>query len=233
VSDWIERFRADGFDGIELWENHVVIADASEQERLASAGLPVAVFNTYARFDDTPEAARERETAAQWVERLGARGVKFNVGPDPGLRDAYLFNAADWRFRLPGGTRLLCECHGGTVLETLKAAAAAFAGWNDRRFQAIFHPFASTPGQVQTWLRTLGPGVLTHAHVQMRDAEGPFLRLESRSAFAKEILAALRDEGYAGSFTLEFAEGTRTPDENPEGLYASALRDLRFLRENL
>ena len=41
VSDWLARFQADGFDGIELWEFHYLRADAAEQERLAAAA-PIA-----------------------------------------------------------------------------------------------------------------------------------------------------------------------------------------------
>ena len=51
VSDFLPRLRNDGFDGIELWENHFLLADAQEQRRLADSGIPL-IFNTYTRFDE-------------------------------------------------------------------------------------------------------------------------------------------------------------------------------------
>ena len=47
VSDWLSRFKADGFDGVELWEFHFARADEREQERLVAEAAPVAVYNSY------------------------------------------------------------------------------------------------------------------------------------------------------------------------------------------
>ena len=40
----------------------------------------------------------------------------------------------------------------------------------------------------------------------------------------------MRDEGFEGSFTLEFTKGTGEPDESIEGLWQAALADLHSLQ---
>ena len=78
-----------------------------------------------------------------------------------------------------------------------------------------------------------GPGVRQsgHTHVQLSGRDGQRARLESNSSHVKESIHVMREEGFQGSFTLEFTEGTRAPDENIDGLWQAALSDLRFLRE--
>ena len=79
------------------------------------------------------------------------------------------------------------------------------------------------------WFRHFGAAV-THSHVALRD-EQRSVRLRSDPAHVREVLAVMRGEGYAGSFTLEFTEGTGSPDESIDGLWQAALDDLSFLRE--
>jgi len=228
VGDWLERFAAAGFDGMELWEYHATLADETERAALDASPIPVAVFNTYCGFED--EAAGDRARAVEMVRRFGAGGVKFNVGKEPGRRGEYLRNLCRWADAMPAGCRLLCECHGGTILEQPAAAAAFFEEAGLEQLQAIVHCFADTAKLVE-WLDCLGPAV-THAHVALR-RDGRFARLRAAPAHADECLAVLRRAGYAGSFTLEFTEGTSTPDDKPETLWPAALDDLAFLRERL
>jgi sugar phosphate isomerase/epimerase len=232
VSDWIPRFQAAGFDGIELWENHAMLAGPAELTALEASPLPVRVFNSYVGFEDTPESVSRREEVAGAADRLRAAGVKFNVGRDPRLRETYIRNAVEWQKRLPADCRMLCECHSGTILEGLDAAAAAFGDWTDSRFQAIVHVFPLAPGDLRKWFAALGPRT-THAHVQFADENGVRMRLNKRPAPVRECLRVLEGEGFRGSFTLEFTEGTRTPGENIEDLFRNAAEDLSFLRENL
>ena len=41
VSDWSQRMFDAGFDGIELWENHLLLADAAEREAVLAGPMPV------------------------------------------------------------------------------------------------------------------------------------------------------------------------------------------------
>ena len=227
VSEWLDRFAAAGFDGMELWEYHATRCGDDELAALAASPVPVAVFNTYCGFEDDARAGRLR--AAELTRRLGAGGVKFNVGKDPARRGEYLHNLRAWAEMLPDRCRVLCECHGGTILERPADARAFFDEAGAERFGVIVHCFADDPAVLTEWLDRFGPAV-AHAHVALRDA-GRSVRLDRRGHHVEDVLAILHDAGYAGSFTLEFTEGTGEPDESIEPLWRAALADLRFLRE--
>jgi len=225
VSDWSARAAAAGFDGWELFENHYRRADEAEQRRLEQGPLPVRIFNTYESFEDA--ARPELREVAECVRQLAVAGIKFNVGNDPARRGGC--RAAIAAF--PSGARLLCECHPGTMLETPEAAADFVAAWPAAPFDVIIHPFLLGPEAISRWLRLLGPRV-RHAHVQMRawqDAR-QFLALSDDAARARECLAALAAGGFRGTFALEFAAPTGRTDDQPEVLFAAAVRDLDFLR---
>ena len=82
------------------------------------------------------------------------------------------------------------------------------------------------------WLDTFGPAV-THAHLQMRGEGRSLVRFDRFPDRAAEAVGILGEAGYAGSFALEFTEGTGADDENIDDLFANALRDLAFLKELL
>lgn len=43
VSNWLQRAKADGFDGVELWENHALLCSDAEFAKLCQPALPMAV----------------------------------------------------------------------------------------------------------------------------------------------------------------------------------------------
>ena len=234
VSEWAARARDAGFDGIELWENHWAKADEAERAALLASPCPVVYYNTYAPFDDAPRSRAARDAAAEATRRTRATGVKFNVGNAPAKQEEYLRAAEAWAGSLPAGCRALCECHPGTLLETPEAAAKAFSDrWADpARFGAIVHPFTQTPERLADWGRLLGERVV-HAHVQIRTDKDALVRLDRKPREAEAALAALGDRRDRITYTLEFTEGTRTPDDKPDVLFKNALADLRFLRERV
>jgi hypothetical protein len=157
VSAWLDKIRAAGFDGIELWENHYLKASSDEQEALRGASVPIRLFNTYAAFTATGGADEDaRRKAADATAALKAGAVKFNAGNDPKRTTEYLETAVQWARLLPPNTRLICECHPGTVLETPEAAEKAFhEHWRDERFQAIVHPFSTPLPVLKEWMKRL------------------------------------------------------------------------------
>jgi sugar phosphate isomerase/epimerase len=224
VSEWMDRIREAGFDGLELWENHAAMAPEAEIEALCRSSPPVRVFNSYATMHDAGQERRRR--AAELVRRLKATGVKFNVGADPGRLSAELVNARSWAAEMPDA-RLLCECHPGTSLENPETAAQTLTGWPE--IAVIVHAF-SVP-DLELWFRHLGPRIL-HMHVQLTDESGRRCRLRAQSNFARERLAMMHDLGFAGTFTVEFTEGVGTPPEDQEALFRAAADDLAFLKEH-
>lgn len=229
ASEWIARARAAGMDGVELWENHYAQADASERAavRQITQGAPL-IFNSYASLDSEAAAARKAVTAN--ILESGAEAIKFNAGGDTTRHDEYVANARDWAEQLPG-VKMLCECHPGSALETPEAAARAFEVWDAARFGVMIHPFTTPPDELRRWLQLLGPQV-EHAHVQIRHAGGRPARLDMQPDTARAMLQILCEGGFAGSFTLEFTEGTSSENDRPEFLWQNALADLQFLREN-
>jgi len=57
-----------GFDGIELWENHLLLADAAEREAVRNHPLPVPILNTYCAFDD--DGAESRAASSELARFL-------------------------------------------------------------------------------------------------------------------------------------------------------------------
>ncbi len=227
VSEWMGRFAEAGFDGVELWENHAKLCGPEELAAIEACPLPVAVFSSYAKMDNEGQAARDK--AVELTKRLGAAGVKFNVQRDPSRRGIYMKNLKAWRTQFPSEVSLLCECHSGTILEEPAEARKFFDEIGPNDWGVIIHPFRA-PETVKTWFEQFGPAV-THAHLQMRDGR-KLLRLDRKPDRAKQAIRILREEGFCGSFTLEFTEGIG-PGEKIEELFRNATIDLEFLREAL
>jgi len=229
VSEWSARAAAAGFDGWELFENHYRLAAPDERGRLEAGSPPVRIFNTYEPFDDADRPSLR--AALDAAGRLGAVGIKFNVGNDPACAGAYRECIEQAAARLPEATRLFCECHPGTVLETPDRLRDFTAGWSVWPFDLIVHPFLAEPDAIGPWSAVAGPH-LRHAHVQMRargDAQR-FLQLEDDAPRARECLAALAEHGFRGTFSIEFTAPTGRADDEPAALLAAARRDLEFLR---
>lgn len=228
VSDWLLRFKADGFDGVELWQFHYTASDAAERGRLEQASSLLPIFNSYVGFDDA--AAEARAEAALIVERLGATGVKYNLGGDRQALGIYRRNLLAWGSTLPASCRLLCECHPGTVLEKVEDAAVFFADLDPHRFGVIVHVGNASADSVAGWFGAFGDRV-RHLHVQLRDADLDPVTPAGRAALDASF-RIVKDHGFNGSVTLEFTRGIGR-NENIETLYANVCADMRYCREVL
>ncbi|MFW5788179.1 MAG: sugar phosphate isomerase/epimerase family protein [Halanaerobiales bacterium] len=227
VSEWLERIHKDGFAGLELWENHIFRAESPQKEikALKKAKIPVAIYNSYVGFGS--EDRKKRQKAAEYINELGARGVKYNLGHEEEMLDTYVDNLKKWDTQLPEGCRLLCECHGGTVLEEPAVAKKVFADLGKECYQAIVHCF-NEPDKLKEWFVNLGDRI-THAHVSVKDENGQGVRLRNAPERVEENLRIMKNYNYRGTFTLEFTEGLRSEDENPEDSYRAAVDDLQYL----
>ncbi len=220
VSEWMARFTADGFTGIELWENHYLLADDDERATLRGAGAFIRVYNTYAGFSDNATDAAQRAAAARAIAQLNPAGVKYNLGGDGARLDEYRRNLLIWADSLPSSCRLLCECHPGTVLEKLDDATAFFADLDPARFGVIAHlagDAADLERRIIAWGARLG-----HLHLQRREPEAATTTGRTRLATCVEVL---RTHHYGGSASIEFTRGMGT-SEKIEAIYAGALTDM-------
>jgi sugar phosphate isomerase/epimerase len=225
------RIAATGCDGLELWERHLP-DDLSAAVTLLTELPPVMVFNSYVGFDrDDPAALAD--VAAQ-VRTTGARAMKFNVGADPALEDAYAERVAALVELLPDDVVLLCECHERISIAEDPAVAARIlsAAGPPERVAAIVHTHESADH-----LRARFDGYgdrIRHVHVNHLDpttaAAPPLAAVADDLARTVDLLRTL---GFDGSWTLEFVEGVLTDHDEPAALVAQAAEDLGVLRSVL
>lgn len=226
AGEWAERAMADGFDGIELWENHFFHASQNERARLReiSASSPRRwIFNTYRGFDSPPGEPGEVDPAgiADAIRALNAHAVKFNVGASESRRSHYLRNVRDWLGTLPDGCLPLCECHPGTILENPREAQEFFAELEPFDVGVIVHPCSVAADTLRRWLDT---GRVRHVHVQSRSGA---LAAGSEACRKIEMVAISAPDA---SYAIEFTHVTAQPDETAESAYQAALHDARVVR---
>ena len=236
VSEWLANIGEAGFDGLELWERHARSVPDEELDALLASEIPIRILSCYTSWDE-PDDADRAETAA-WIERVGAQGVKFNVGSDPDSIADYTERLRRFEAEVPDGARLLCECHFGTVAEDPEVARDMFDAIADAdRLGAIVHVH---PGARDEWsepLSVLGDRV-RHVHVQV--AEVP------QSTSAAELSELLRPAAEAigaasptATWTIEFSHGMwgfgrdDAEFDHPAYILQSAQRDLAALRAAL
>lgn len=223
VSDWASRIADDGFDGLELWEDHALMADEEERERLRTGPAPVVLLNSYASCEDDDHEARRR--SAELASFLQAEGMKFNFGKQPEREESYVRNVADWYRMFEPGYRMLSENHRGTITADAEVAARVYRRLGDIRVGGIIH-FGSDEATYRERFGAYGDR-LTHIHCALSGEDGP---MEEDAVRLR--VAWLRELGFAGTFTIEFTQGVRG-DLSIEELYRNAVRDLKMLRRCL
>lgn len=228
VSEWMGRMKADGFDGIELWENHALKSSNEEVRALKDHSLPVEIYNSYVGFDDDQD--KERAEAAAMIGRLHPKQVKFNFGDSEASLDGYIRNLKDWKKQIPDYCALLCECHPGTVMEDPRTAREVLEQLAPLEVKAVIHPF-HVQVDLKGWFNHLG-GKIAHAHVSLFK-NGVFHALEEEPDFIQERLQMLKDEEYQESFSMEFTKGVAEADESAKDIYENAVRDFSYLRKQL
>lgn len=225
LSDWTEPIGDAGFDGLELWEKHVTATTEAEADAVLDGPIPVTVLNTYAPLEADDAA---RRSAADWARRAGVGAMKFNTGTDPEQAELYGERIADWLELLPDATRLICECHWGTVAEDPAVAGQILsAAGPPERVQALVH-LGDQPDDLRAKFDAHGDRI-THVHVNFLDGlEAPLLR-DIRDTVESRV-GLLDSLGFDGTWTIEFTHGVGTDNDNPGETLESAIADLAVLR---
>lgn len=224
ISEWIPRITDAGFDGLELWQNHALLASNQEKENLANSKLPVKIFNSYARCET--ELGNERIQSAELVNFLSAGGMKYNSGKDQNKHEEYCLNIKNWREILPNNFRFLCECHGGTTLQNHKEAAKELLKVIGNNYEVIIHAFGCDDEEIKNFFKIHG-GHITHIHANLS------LRANLSESIVQTRVNLLRELGFNGSYTIEFTEGVGAENETVESLFRNAVRDFSLLKKCL
>lgn len=222
VSDWTERIAGDGFDGLELWENHALLADMDEREGLRSGPCPVVLLNSYAGCENEDLAARQQ--TAQLASFFDAGGMKFNFGKFPERQDLYIDNVKAWSEMFKPGYRMLSENHRGTTTADAKLAADTYERLEGVNIGGIIH-FDDAEEVYRQRFGCYGR-YLTHIHCKLSSDDGLVMSEDA----VRHRLNLLREFGFNGTFTIEFTEGMRVAGVTIDELYRNAVRDLHLLR---
>jgi sugar phosphate isomerase/epimerase len=226
LSDWLDKINDAGFDGLELWENHILKSETSELQALQESGLPVKVLNTYCDFDD--ESADKRKLSAELANKVNAKGVKFNFGNKKELEKVYIENMIKWQELLPDGCKLLCECHPYTVLEELDEAIRIMNSVSEH-VEIIVHAFGGSEEDFDKRLSGFASTV-SHIHVAGGGVEGYRYSPLNLGDRVPTRIEKLNEYGFKGTWTIEFCDGVASKDENIDDIFSAAKADLNTLR---
>jgi sugar phosphate isomerase/epimerase len=225
VSDWSQRAADDGFDGFELWQNHGLMADREEHERLRAGPTPVSIFNAYDRCET--DTLPIRKQIADLANFLGSEGMKYNFGKDPEKDEIYIKNVQEWKAMFPEEFRFLCECHSGSMVEVPEEGAKVFSKLGGSGYEVIVHGIHDNEDGIRERFHYYGNRI-THIHANL-SMHGLISEEDLRTR-----LAVLKDLGFSGTYTIEFVEGVRNETPVPiEDLYRNAVRDMKLLRKYL
>ena len=230
LSRRLDRIRDAGFDGIELWEAHATEADPAELEVIFGHDLGVAVYNTYASFDDESDTTRQQ--AAEMTVRSGAQKVKWNTGTerDPASLNAYGERLARWVAKMPG-VQTVCECHDGSAMDDPAAAARVLTAAGPPDVVAALVHTHDSHELLKARFDAYGERI-SHVHINHLNLKSPPLA-DIRDKFTTTV-DLLGELGFEGTWSLEFVDGTLSESDNePEKLFAAAVADLKVLREIL
>lgn len=230
IADWLDRIGEAGFDGIELFEPHFVLASTRERNRILAHPMAKPVFNSYLSLDAGGAIARSQALAA--IEETGAKAFKFNFGKTRETWETETACLAGMLDALPAGVEAWCECHPGTSVESPEVAAEALLPLGER-VKVIVHPFWSSEADVRATLDLFGERVV-HAHIQLRTPEDPqyFASLADHPGLVRQRLEILFSAGFDGSCSIEFVKGTREASADlPELLFQEAVRDRACLMQ--
>jgi hypothetical protein len=121
LSDWLDKIESAGFDGIELFEPHFLLASTAERNRILAHPICKTVYNSYLTLD--PTGAIVRSQAVSTIKETAAKAFKFNFGKTSKTLNAEKAVLEEMLKQMPESVEAWCECHPGTSVDTANAAA--------------------------------------------------------------------------------------------------------------
>jgi hypothetical protein len=229
VSDWMEPISEAGFGGLEVWMNHLLFSSRSEweliRERGQEADLALPVIASALPSDASEKSRRLRDALLEACDYFRPECLKLKV---PRGEEGIDF-LRTWTRDVPREIGILCDCREGEGgLAELEALRQALPGG---RFRAVLHPFLLPPSEFEAALQAHGD-FIGNLGVQARKGNAWGQILDDKASSLK-IIAASRQRGYKGTWTLEFTRGAGQGAEDIDDLFDAAEADLNFLTESL
>lgn len=224
VSDLIPDILNGGFDGIELWQYHYTNASGEEKEKLSESSVPF-YLGTYVSLVNRNDDSYKALGAA--AKAIRAKGFKFNFGkkPEEGVIDysAQLENLKYLAECLPNYTKLLCECHAGTIMEIPEIAGEVFSKLDKERFGAIIH-LETAKDFADKCFDYYGDRIC-HIHCQHRNGGDSLIPMDDGTGNVKDLIDYYSSKGFNGTYAIEFVKF----EDNATAHLKHAIKDARFL----
>lgn len=224
VSEYLKKSIDDGFYGMELWQYHYTLTTDEEREKLRAAGIPF-IYNSYISFEK-----RDDETfrqIADGIKGIGAKAVKYNLGPNDENADiqAQVENLKRFADLLPDDVKLLSECHSGSIMEEPEAAAEILSKLDKDRFGAMIH--LQTKLDFADRIYAAYGDRIWHIHcANYKGLDEGFVHINDGTDFAEKYIAYHKSKGFKGDFTIEFVNFENTPEEH----YINAVNDMKHIK---
>ena len=225
VSDLLPAITDNGFDGVELWQYHYTHATDEEKEKLAASGVPFYLSTYISIVNRNEEVYKEIGDAAK---AIGAKGLKYNFGkrldtaPDI---DSQIENLKCLCGYLPDDTKLLCECHAGTIMEDPELAGEVFSKLDKERFGAIIHLETATDFADQCF-KNYGDRIW-HIHCAYKNGTDGFVAMDDGTGNVEELIKYYSSKGFNGSYAIEFVKF----EPDAESHLKHAIEDVKYLKK--
>ena len=226
---WLSRFQNAGFDGVEVWENHLIFASERQLQEIENHALPLKIYSSYYSFDSTQQDLAKK--SADLIQRFKPASVKFNFGPNKEKMDCYIENFIAWKQKLPPNTLMLCECHANMALDEPKIVQKILSRVELEEVRLIMHAFSEPLEELKHWF-DLFAAKISHIHVTYMEGEQR-LTLARAPEINIQRMNFLNEQNFSGTFTTEFTEGVHTPHESHDDLFFAAIQDMHFIKTHV
>ncbi len=224
VSDLIPDILSGGFDGIELWQYHFINASDEEKAKLSESSVPFYLSTYVSLVNRNEETYKALGDAAKAIK---AKGFKFNFGkrPEDDMIDysVQLENLKHLTDCLPDYTKLICECHPGTIMEIPEIAGEVFEKLDKDRFGAIIH-LETAKETADKCFEYYGDRIC-HIHCQYRNGNESLVPMNDGTGKVKELVEYYSSKGFNGSYAVEFVKF----EDNAASHLGHAVADAKYL----
>ena len=210
VSNYMYKAKAYGFDGIELWQEHLTKADSEEYKKICNSGIPI-IFSTYCTFENG--VTEEMKQIAKCITDCNAHAVKFNLGTESYDIENQIECLMSWVALLPTNVDMYCECHAGTYMSDIDNAKRILERLGSRYYAIVHTNLKET--SFEHYQNTLGSKIV-HVHSQTRNENNETVMLSYYNEQNKNRIEKIKSIENIRSITLEFTEESSNVEKSFE-----------------